>query len=161
MEERRVWQKHIFVSARKAGITDSGILHELVSGICGKNSLKDITWQDYRQIIRELQKRSSGYSADKKPKQKPKPPQVRTVGGMSEGQIRKVWRLMYQLRGFDKQENTAPIGERLCGIIKRELKIDARSKEPFVWLTYQNGGTLIERLKKYVENAEKRNLRGD
>ena len=83
-----------------------------------------------------------------------------SVGGMSEGQIRKVWRLMYDLKGFDKEENTASVGERLCGIIKRELKIDAQSKEPFVWLTYQNGSTLIERLKKYVENAEKRSLRG-
>lgn len=154
-----MWQKHIFALAKEAGISDTKMLHELVGDICGKNSLKDITRQDYRQIIRELQKRSSGQSAGRKPK--PKPPQVRAVGGMSEGQIRKVWRLMYQLKGFDKQENTAPIGERLCGIIKRELKIDARSKEPFVWLTYQNGSTLIERLKKYVENAEKRNLRGD
>ena len=153
-----MWQKHIFALAKEAGISDTKMLHELVGDICGKNSLKDITRQDYRQIIRELQKRSSGQSAGRKPK--PKPSQVRTVGGMSEGQIRKVWRLMYQLRGFDKQENTAPIGERLCGIIKRELKIDAQSKEPFVWLTYQNGSTLIERLKKYVENAEKRSLRG-
>ena len=154
-----MWQKHIFALAKEAGISDTKMLHELVGDICGKNSLKDITRQDYRQIIRELQKRSSGQSAGRKPK--PKPSQVRTVGGMSEGQIRKVWRLMYDLKGFDKEENTASVGERLCGIIKRELKIDAQSKEPFVWLTYQNGSTLIERLKKYVENAEKRNLRGD
>lgn len=155
MDDLREWQRKIYGTAKAAGITDDEDLHALVSYACGKKSLKEITKQDYLLIIKEIKKRFPGEFKLRKPSQ------VRTVGGMSEGQIRKVWRLMYQLRGFDKQENTAPIGERLCGIIKRELKIDAQSKEPFVWLTYQNGGTLIERLKKYVENAEKRNLRGD
>ncbi len=132
MEERRVWQKHIFVSARKAGITDSGILHELV-GVDGGDVLRG----DEALVLGKDHADSFGVAA-------------------GDSLIRD----LHEEHSIQKRniDETLP----LCsGIIKRELKIDARSKEPFVWLTYQNGGTLIERLKKYVENAEKRNLRGD
>ena len=158
MEERREWQKHIFGAAKSAGITDSEDLHALVSYACGKTSLKEITKHDYILIIRELEARSSGQGTAKK---KTAPAVTRPVEGMSEGQINKVWRLMYELKSFDREPNTSSLGERLCGIIKRELKVDAAPKEPFAWLTYKNGSTLIERLKKYVENAEKRCLRSD
>lgn len=157
MEERREWQRHIFGLARSAGITDNADIHALVSAACGKESLKEITKQDYYLIIRELDKRSSKPAPAKKPRPAAK---TRSVEGMSAGQTKKVWQLMYELKKFDRKQVDASLGERLCGIIKRELKIDAQPKEPFIWLTYRNGSTLIERLKKYVENAEKRYLRG-
>lgn len=75
---------------------------------------------------------------------------------MSDGQRRKVWRLMYQLEELDDKPSSAKLGDRLCGIIKKELHIDCTSKQPFRWLTYQQGSKLIEKLKKYVENAQRR-----
>ncbi len=155
MEERREWQKHIFGKAKTAGITNNADLHALVSAACGKDSLKEITKNDYFLIIKELDKRSSELYKPSKSK-----PQTKSVEGMSDGQCRMVWHLMYELRKFDREPAVATIGERLCGIIKRELKVDASPKKPFVWLTYKDGSTLIERLKKYIYNAEKRYLRG-
>ena len=157
MEERREWQKKIFGMARSVGITDNDDLHALISCACGKSSLKEIDKQDYTLIIRELKKRSS---ASYKPKKSKALSKTRAVSGMSEGQTKKVWQLMYGLKKYDHQESESTLGKRLCGIIKRELQTDALPEEPFVWLTYKNGITLIERLKRYVENAEKRYLRG-
>lgn len=155
MEERREWQKHIFGMAKSAGITDNEDLHALVSCACGKTSLKEITRQDYILIIAEIKSRFPMKRMPQKTQ-----PKTRSTSGMTDGQIRKVWRLMYELKSFDKEANDSTLGKRLCGIIKRELKVDAEVNEPFAWLTYQNGSALIERLKKYVENAEKRCLRG-
>lgn len=158
MNELREWQKHIFGAAKSAGITDSGDLHELVYNVCGKESLKEITKHDYLIVIKELEMRSSGRQKSRKTSS---PAKTRAVGGMSQGQIALVWRLMYELRNYDREPSTVSLGERLCGIIKRELKIDAQPKEPFVWLSYKDGSVLIERIKNYVYSAAKRHLRGD
>lgn len=78
------------------------------------------------------------------------------IGKMSDGQTRKVWQLMYSLEKLDKKPSSAKLGDRLCGIIKKELHIDALPKYPFAWLTYQQGVKLIEILKKYIANAQRR-----
>lgn len=78
------------------------------------------------------------------------------IGKMSDGQIRKVWQLMYSLEKLDIKPSSARLGDRLCGIIKKELHIDAIPKDPFSWLTYQQGVKLIEILKKYIANAQRR-----
>ena len=48
---------------------------------------------------------------------------------MSEGQQRKVWQLMYQLKSCDIKPCEHSLGERLCGIIKKELKIETDLQE--------------------------------
>ena len=152
MEERRQWQRHIFGLARQIGMVgDDGSrdLHALVSNVCGKESLTEISKSDYLRIVQELEKRSSEPPKAKKH-------ESRSTQGMSEGQMRKVWHLMYELKKFDSKPSSATLGERLCGIIKRELGIDAVPEKPFIWITYQKGSVLIERLKKYVYNAERR-----
>ena len=156
MDDLRAWQKKIYGTAKAVGIADDEDLHALVSYACGKASLKEITKQDYILIMKEIRSR---FPAELVPKPDVKS-RTRAVSGMTEGQIRKVYQLMHELVKYDSVPSTATLRERLCGIIKRELKIDAQPKEPFVWLTYKNGSTLIERIKKYVENAEKRQLRG-
>ncbi len=37
---------------------------------------------------------------------------------------------MYELEKYDDQPSSASLGERLAGIIKRELHIDASAKDP-------------------------------
>lgn len=41
------------------------------------------------------------------------------IGKMSDGQTRKVWQLMYSLEKLDKKPSSAKLGDRLCGIIKK------------------------------------------
>lgn len=79
---------------------------------------------------------------------------------MSEGQKGKIWYLMYQLIGCDIKPVTATEGERLCGIIKKELHIDCIPAEPFAWMSFEDGNRLIEILKKYVKSAERKAMRG-
>ena len=63
---------------------------------------------------------------------------------------------MYELKKQDLSENNASLGDRICRIIKKELKIDAIAREPFAWLDFGQGNKLIEILKKYVESAERK-----
>lgn len=58
--------------------------------------------------------------------------------------------MMYELQKRDTAPSAASLGERLCGIIKKELQVDAVPAQPFAWLTFQDGNKLIEVLKKYV-----------
>lgn len=53
----------------------------------------------------------------------------------------------------------APLGDRLCAIIKKELGMDAFPKDPFAWISYKDGNKLVEVLKGYVKTAQK--SRGD
>lgn len=155
MDDIRQWQRHIFGLARKAGMTGeegNRDLHALVSNLCGKESLTEISRSDYFQIVKELEKRKLNPKPNKKH-------ESRCTQGMTQGQIRKVWYLMYELKKYDIKSFSATLGERLCGIIKREIGIDAVPEKPFVWINYQDGSKLIERLKKYVYNAEKRYLK--
>jgi hypothetical protein len=80
---------------------------------------------------------------------------------MTEGQQRKVWSLMYELKRFDTQPSVATLGERLCGIIKRQFNIDAMAQKPFQFLRREDGNKLIEILKSYCGNAETRHIRGE
>lgn len=128
-------------------------LHALVGALTGKESIKDLTDEDYLNVLNELKKRAAVTVS--KPKEKRE-----SSKGMTAGQQGKVWQLMYELEKFDRKPSSAAVGERLCGIIKKEFGIDALPKNPFVWLDYSDGSRLIERLKKYVQSAEKRYLRG-
>ena len=74
--------------------------------------------------------------------------------GMTEGQERKIWRLMYELQ--ELSPSSAALGERLCGIIKKEFKIDATSKSPLAWFSFNDASKMIEILKRYVSSAEKK-----
>ena len=73
---------------------------------------------------------------------------------MSEGQERKVWALMYRLAAASP--STAPVGDRLRAAIKKEAGVDAFADDPFAWLDYKSCNKLIEALKGYVKNAERK-----
>lgn len=78
------------------------------------------------------------------------------AGGITADQQRKVWALMYQLRDLDAEPNGKPLGERLCSIIKKELGVEARPQNPFVWVDFKAGAKLLEVLKGYIGTAEKK-----
>ena len=68
---------------------------------------------------------------------------------------------MYELEKYDDQPSSASLGERLAGIIKRELHIDASAKDPLRWLSYPQASKLIESIKRYIATAESRRRRAD
>lgn len=49
---------------------------------------------------------------------------------------------MYRLQ--DASPSKAPLGDRLCAIIKKELGMDAFPKDPFAWISYKDGNKLVE-----------------
>ena len=75
---------------------------------------------------------------------------------MSEGQKKKVFSLMYQLKDLDGEPNIIPIGERLSGIIERQFKVRSTPKYLFTNLSKDDGNKLIEILKNYIGTAERK-----
>lgn len=146
----------------RLGLVESGnkndLLHELVYGLTDKDSIRELTEQEYKKVIKELAERLKLQNLEEPPRKPYKAQKYEDSGRgkMSDGQRRKVWRLMYQLEELDTKPSTAKLGDRLCGIIKKELHIDCNSKQPFRWLTYEQGSKLIEKLKIYVANAQRR-----
>ena len=136
------------------------MLHNLVYNITGQDSVKQLTDSDYKKVVAELAQRIK--ISQLQPPEKPRSSNKRyntTAKGMTAGQQRKVWALMYQLAGCDTTVTGATKGERLCGIIKKELHIDASPQKPFEWLGFEQGNKLIELLKNYVKSAERKAMR--
>lgn len=132
---------------------DDDLLHELVNGMTGKTSIKELTYGEACKVIDELE----GRQGTPPPRKSGRPLHKSVPGRTSEGQRRKIWALMYQLQAASPSK--AQIGDRLCAIIKKELGIDAVPKNPFAWIDYKGGNKLVEVLKGYVKTAEK--ARGD
>lgn len=125
-------------------------LHDLIAGMTGKNSVKELSYAEACRVIGELEARQG----TPPPRKKGRPLRKTAAGGASDGQVRKVWALMYQLEAASPSKT--PLGDRLCGIIKRELGIDAWPKDPFAWIDYKACSKLLEALKGYVKTAQKK-----
>lgn len=154
--------QRIYAMGARLGILESGNkndnLHTLVYQLTQKESIKSLTEDEYRTVVKNLAERLKLQNMDAPI---PHPYKAKKFedsgrGKMSDGQKRKVWRLMYQIQDLDEKPAQAKLGSRLCGIIKKELHIDAIPKQPFIWLSYQDGIKLIEVLKKYLANAQRR-----
>lgn len=125
-------------------------LHDLIAGMTGKNSVKELSYAEACRVIGELEARQG----TPPPRKKGRPLRKTAPGRVSEGQQRKIWALMYQLA--EASPSKTPLGDRLCGIIKRELGIDAWPKDPFAWIDYKACSKLLEALKGYVKTAQKK-----
>lgn len=155
--------QRIYAMGARLGLVESGnkndLLHELVFSISQKNSVRELDEKEYKKVVSELALQLKAANLTEPKTVHPFKAQKREekgIGKMSDGQIRKVWQLMYSLEKLDIKPSRARLGDRLCGIIKKELHIDAIPKDPFSWLTYQQGVKLIEILKKYIANAQRR-----
>lgn len=151
--------KKIYAIGNALGIKGSGTredeLHVLISGITGKDSVKDLTYTEACRVIGRLEE-LQGNPASPKPSGRQPVEHMETPGGVTSGQQKKIWALMYELKKHDATANSIALGDRLCKIIKKELDIDAVAKNPFVWLDFAQANKLIEILKKYAENARKK-----
>lgn len=156
--------KKIYAVGHALGITAKGgeedELHSLVAGITGKNSIRELSYREAVTIIArldELQGKAAPARGNRATKERIE--HKERPGGVTAGQQRKIWALMYELKKYDRQPNGAQLGDRLCAVIKKELGIDALAKNPFAWINFSQGNTLIEVLKGYVENEKRKEER--
>ena len=151
--------RKIYAIGNALGIKGSGTnedeLHALVEGLTGKDSIKCLTYKEACVVIARLEE-LQGRTASSEPKSRRKNMSKDRPGGVTSGQQKKIWALMYELKKYDDVPNDVPLGDRLCAVIKKELHTDATAREPFVWLDFAKGNKLIEILKSYVANAGKK-----
>ncbi|BFL06970.1 phage protein GemA/Gp16 family protein [Thomasclavelia ramosa] len=146
MKAVEAWQKRkIYAIAGSLKFVDKNdkendILHMIVYNLTMKTSVKDLTFAQANLVIDYLVQQ-----------QNKSIPEV-----MSEGQKKKVFSLMYQLKELDAEPNFTPIGERLAGIIERQFKVRSTPKYLFTNLSKEDGNRLIEILKNYISTAERK-----
>lgn len=151
--------QNLYAIASKIGILENGNkednFHSVVYRLTGKKSvsrLNNVEFYKVKDYLINLQGNSSKSKFAEDKKKKPKKYEKRETFCITDAQIRKIWSLMYELEKLSPSK--ASVGNRLKGIIKRQLKIDISIKEPFIWLTSKDGYNLIEILKKYVASKE-------
>lgn len=150
--------KKIYAIGNALGIVENGNsndnLHVLIAGATGKDSVKGLTYMEANAIIAQLE-RLQTKPKDAPPKKASNKKYDSVPGGVTAGQQKKIWALMYELKKYDKEPSTAALGDRASAIIKKELKVDSVAKNPFAWLDFSSGNKLIEILKKYISSAKK------
>lgn len=151
--------RKIYAIANALGIREPGggqdELHALVEELTGKDSIKNLTYKEAGTVIARLEQ-LQGKPVSPKPSTGKRKEHREKPGGVTSGQQKKIWALMYELKKHDEFPNDVPLGDRLCAVIKKEMHMDAVAKDPFVWLNFRQGNNLIEILKRYVENARKK-----
>jgi len=153
-------RKTIYGMATQLGIYDKhnkdDDLHAIVYRVTGKESIGQLTEKEAALVIRELVKLKGGRAAkparDIPPGKKEKP--RHRPGMISPGQQKAVWYHMYRLEEFDAEASQVSRADRLCAIIKKWLHVDAVARDPFRFVTFEDGSTLIEVLKKMVQYEE-------
>ncbi len=163
----QAWQiKAIYARGGELGMVergnDSDALHTLVAGLTGHESVKQLTSAEASTVIDELKQRmklqnqSAPSSAPKRKKE-----HVEIRGGVTEEQQRKAWWLMYQIAKFDLEPSKAEVPQRLFGMIEKQFKVTAIPKEPFRFLSREQGAELIEALKSIATQAELKYIHSD
>ena len=126
--------KSIYALGAKLGMVERGnghedALHALVQGLTGKESITALTPAEAQAVLAELRRRSAPATA---PQKKWARKYEALPGGLSEGQQKKVWYLMFQLEKFDPAPEGVQLRDRLCGLISRQFGVTAfpiQSKE--------------------------------
>lgn len=143
----------------KGGGHDDG-LHALVRGVTGKENVKALTPAEAREVEQELKRRfarQARHDGEKKPKKKARQYEE-LPGGLSAGQQKKIWYLMFELEKYDPAPKGMQLRDRLCGLIEKQCRVTAFPADPFRFVRAQQGSDLIEGLKQMVQRAELRYL---
>lgn len=151
-------RRSIYGIASEIGIYEKGNpndnLHSLVSNLTGKDSIGDLTLTEANQVISELRRLKGGQV--KPGKQQKESGKEHRPGMITPEQRNKVWYFMYKLAEYDQEPSKVSLGSRLCKIIEKHLSITAFEKDPFRFLTFDQGSTLIEVMKKMVLYEERK-----
>lgn len=119
--------------------------HALVYAETKKESVRDLTESEFKSLEKHflLQLNPSEY----------------VPGKMTKKQQGKAWKLLYEIIKLNPRDQTA--GQRMCGAIKQNFLVDVDVRNPFKWLTFEQGNALIEQLKRYKKSAERKSQVGD
>lgn len=134
--------------------------HAVIFRFTGKSSTKDLTGAEFRLVETELLRLMR--LGSRKIKAKPKTPQPDTnhrPGMMTKEQQGMAWRYVYRLIELDDTPGRATAGERMTGAIKKILDLDVTLRDPFLWISQEDGSTLITNLRRYVVSAERKHGR--
>lgn len=156
-------RKTIYGMATQMGLYDKynkdDDLHALVFRVTGKESISQLSDKDASLVIRELVKLKGGREGQANPPGKStgkKEMQKHRPGMITPGMQKAVWYHMYRLQELDSKTSEMTLGERLCAIIKKFLRVDAVPQDPMRFVTFEAGNTLIEILKKMVQYEERK-----
>ncbi len=128
-------------------------LHNMIAGLTGKASVKEMSLNDFAIVINALEKhcKSLGVSPRAKTKKKKNVP---ASSKSKQALIGKAWRLMYLIIACDENPDKSTAGVRMCAVIKKVAKIDASAKDPFNWLNMSQISKVVEALKAVLSKAE-------
>lgn len=133
-------------------------LHAVVRKITGKESVSDLSRDEYAQVERYLLGTLSNANRSAPPERPARAQRAQHEehpGGVTADQQHMIWYQLYQLRDKDGAVySKATLGERLCGIIRKQFHRDCTPERPFVFLTLADGWRLIEVLKGMNENVK-------
>ena len=138
---------------------DGDDIHALVHAVTGKDSIRQLTAAEARDVIRELDKRS--VPADSRRHRPTADPSIYPPGHMTPSQINKCWRLIYSVCESDPSD--VPPADRLAGAAERFIgqRPNMMAKNPFRFFTQEQGSQLIESLKRLEYSAEVKKLKRD
>lgn len=154
--------KKIYAIGSSIGIkgSDRGdLLHELVCSVTGKGSIKELSDDEAKAVLKELYTRQPAGSRPAPKRQRKKQNDTDELGynGMATKEQQALcWRYCYRLRELDPRPDSAEAADRLLGAIDKVLGVTASKKEPFRWIDQEQASKLIEQLKRYVNTAERR-----
>ena len=147
--------KKIYALGASCGLLDSSRgsddeLHLWVrQWVPDKEHISDLTEAEARIIIKNLQDYAKTVRKHSL-----------TADVISEGQIRKAFRLIYRLAELSPSE-TSP-RDRLAGVISAVIgKYIPPKTDVFAGLSEQDGNKIIETLKGYIRNEERKKKRGE
>lgn len=147
--------RNLYAIAAKNGLVEHGNkedpFHIIVYSVTGKTSVKKLTKREIKIVENEIFRRTNKNISGEKIKN-----QEAISGMMSPAQQSLAWHLMYKIRDYDLKISDKKIGERLAGVVRKNLKISASDTEPLKWVSAENGNKLIEILKRYARSAEKK-----
>lgn len=150
--------RKIYSLGTELGIKGKGrsdLLHELVYGITGKESIKALTDKECRAVLSEMYDRKP--AAPKTKRKKKDDGEIGCNGMATKEQQALCWRYCYRLKELDPNPNSAEVFERLEGAIHKICGVTlVPRKDPFYWVTQESCSKLIEQLKRYVNTAERR-----
>jgi hypothetical protein len=145
--------KIIYTLAQGLGIVDKMVsrdsLHEMISSITGKEHVSDLTSIEATKVIDRLK---GGMRIENKPQRNspPSPSPTPTRQGMvSDGQMKKIWYLMFALKEYDQPDASNDLQKRLRGFLKKYARTD-----DIKFLTYQKANAVIEGLKGIIEREK-------
>lgn len=153
--------RRIFAMAREVGIESNGghgdELHALVYEATRSESIKSLTDEQAQKVIDRLMELMK-LSNHKQPLKSHKRTIKEAVPGMMTVKQQSLAKLiMSNIANYDPREINRE--ERMKGAIKKILDIDVDAKEPFRWISRQDGSRLIEMLKKYEDSAARKAAR--